>query len=55
MADAPTDPFRLLAHLEDDHDLLPETIGWMESDDLRALHEQLHRSGGIDTPEHSHS
>lgn len=37
-----TDPFRLSAHLEDDHDHDPNLAQYMDSEALRGVHEWLH-------------
>jgi hypothetical protein len=52
MKDAPTDPFTLIAHLEDEHEVPSYMLERMAADDLRDLHRHKHHDGpcGHDHP-----
>lgn len=39
-----TDPFHLISHLTARHDA-PDDVEHLDSDELRALHQQLHQAG----------
>lgn len=47
----PVDPFRLSAHLEDEHEHPGALLSPLTADDLRALHARTHTEG---TADHDH-
>jgi hypothetical protein len=53
----PTDPFRLGAHLVDDHGLSQDAIDQLDSDTLRSVHAAQHDPrvvGSSGLPNHQH-